>query len=78
MERTHLKAKSAALRIYPRLASKPKLKHSAATRPITNRRRAAKATSCDPPAVSPAALRLRLFKMIVENEKLRRQEPHAS
>lgn len=81
MERTHLKAKSAALRMYPRLASKPSLKNSSNARRRSTRPRP-KATNtapdCEPKPISHAALRLRLLKMIVESEKSRRRENHAS
>ncbi len=79
MERTHLKAKSAALRMYPRLASKPQQIVSSFVHRPTSRRRAEPSASGDTTATTAhAQMRLRLLNMIIENEKSRRHEHHAS
>jgi hypothetical protein len=74
---THLKSKrSASLRMFPRLASRPNAKRTVARRHVMLHK--------EPIAVGAtresdrAQLRVRLLKMIVDNERVRRNEPHAS
>jgi hypothetical protein len=62
--------------MFPRLAAKPK-RTPATSRAIARPPRPNAAAECEPLSAR-AQLRKRLLKMIVNNERTRRNEPHAS
>jgi hypothetical protein len=78
MHRTHLKSNAAALRMFPRLAAKPPLNQPATFRRTIARQHPEATSACDATPSTNAQLRLRLLNMIIDNERIRRQEPHAS
>jgi hypothetical protein len=73
MKRTHNKATLTTVRLFPRLAARPNAKTQAECRHITSVDSAGNQR-----AKSSSDVRARLLKMIVDNERVRRQEPHAS
>jgi hypothetical protein len=80
MRRTNTNAGTStrtSVRLFPRLAPPP-----AATTQIRGCQRAKRmpviVEGCNAGPKSRDAMRSRLLKMIVDNERLRRQEPHAS
>lgn len=78
MDRTHLKTKAAALRMFPRLAAKPSTNQVTSVRRAIARPLPDAAGDCDSTPSTRAQLQLRLLNMIINNERIRRHEPHAS
>jgi len=78
MNQTHPKPIVASFRMFPRLAAKPATDQPAPRRRVVARERRQAVARPDSPGSTRAQLRVRLLRMITENERNRRHEPHAS
>jgi hypothetical protein len=78
MNLTHQTPTLTSVRLFPRLASKPVRRSRVIRRSATKPRRAVANPASPTQSARRDEVRLRLLKMIVENERVRRQEPHAS
>lgn len=78
MELTHQASTATSVRLYPRLATKTAAKTQAIRRRIMKTRRIVASSTPASAAAEREEVRVRLLKMIVDNERARRQEPHAS
>jgi hypothetical protein len=78
MSQTHRRPKRALLRIFPRLAPKPAA--TAPAQPLRGAHFEGRPVPSPRDAAAPtrAQLRVRLLRMITENEQQRRHKPHAS
>ena len=77
MERSHPHPVLSSVRIYPRLAARPSATVQAVRRRAANARRK-ECVQTSESRMTKDEVRVRLLKMIVDNERARRQEPHAS
>jgi hypothetical protein len=79
MHPTHLKAKRpTSLRMFPRLAQRPTCNQTVTRRRVSVRPHPVAAVADKSVDEARADLRLRLLKMIIQNEQARRNEPDAS
>jgi hypothetical protein len=78
MESSHLHPILTSVRLFPRLAVKPSATVQAVRRRAANARRNEAVSPRTTGRPTQDEVRVRLLKMIVENERTRRQEPHAS
>jgi hypothetical protein len=78
MELTHANSMTTSVRLFPRLAEKPAADSMPNRRGSKSKRRPAAAATASSTASTQAEVRLHLLKMILDNERARRQGPHAS
>jgi hypothetical protein len=78
MNPARVNSAAALVRLFPRLAETPASGSTRRRRPLIGQQRTPQVNGADSIAASREQMRARLLAMILENERQRRNEPHAS